>query len=101
MNIYRHGDVLLKEVTEIPKSAKKLKDKILAYGEATGHSHRFANPQDIERFSDGDRKFLLVCVDADLIHEEHKKIRVKKGKYEQIQEREYDYAEQNMRSVVD
>lgn len=101
MNIYRHGDVLLKEIDSIPKSAKKIKDKNLAYGEATGHSHRFADPRLIERFSDANKNYLLVCEDADLIHEEHKKIRVKKGKYEQIQEREYDYAEQNMRSVVD
>lgn len=101
MKIYRHGDVLLKETARIPKGAKPLKDKVLAYGEVTGHSHRFENPGEIERYQFEDRLFLSVLKPSKLVHEEHKPLLIDGGMYEQIQEREYDYAEEEMRAVVD
>ncbi len=41
MKTYRHGDVQLIAVQEIPQDAASLGDrKELAYGEVTGHAHR-------------------------------------------------------------
>ncbi len=47
MNIYRHGDVLIKQIASLPKGVKPLdtpvkNEFILAYGEITGHKHVLA-----------------------------------------------------------
>jgi hypothetical protein len=98
---YRHGDVALKRIKKLPKGIKELKDKTLAYGEFTGHSHRFADPKNIKRYVDGDRTYLEVLVATPLIHEEHNKIIIEPGMYEQIQEREYDPFLESIRTVID
>ena len=47
MLVYRQGDVLLKQVKSIPKSAlaehKEKEHIVLAAGEATGHAHTIAS----------------------------------------------------------
>ncbi len=40
MPLFRHGDVILKSVENLPPNAKEHKSVTLAYGEVTGHSHR-------------------------------------------------------------
>ena len=40
MDVYRHGDVLISPVEEIPDHAVKQPDLVLARGEVTGHAHR-------------------------------------------------------------
>ena len=42
MKTYRQGDVLIRQVNEIPSQAKVKKNVgriVLAYGEVTGHAH--------------------------------------------------------------
>ncbi len=99
--IIRHGDVLLKQIDKIPASAKTLKDKVLAYGEATGHSHRFEDNSVVTRLSFDDKLYLQVGMPSTIIHEEHDSIIVPVGEYEQIQEREYDPFIESIRAVVD
>lgn len=101
MKIYRQGDVLIKQINKLPKGLKKVKDKTLAYGEVTDHSHRFKDATPIELFLLNDAKYLQVNLPSPLIHEEHKKIIIEPGKYEITQEREYDYFENELRQVVD
>ena len=36
---FRHGDILLVEVKELPKEAKVKKEKMLAAGEHSNHGH--------------------------------------------------------------
>lgn len=99
--LHRQGDVLLKPVKNIPLQAKKMEDKTLQYGEVTGHSHRFDHSENIDRFNFGERVFLQVREASTLIHEEHGPQVISPGVYEQIQEREWDYIEEDMRRVVD
>ena|SRR5258708_29180588 len=101
MNIIRQGDVLLKQIKTIPTNAKKLKDKVLAYGEVTGHSHRFEDPENIDRYEYEGKTYLQVYNPTPLIHEEHNPLIIPVGDYEQIQEREYNYIEESMKKVVD
>lgn len=99
--IHRHGDVMLRKIKALPKEVKKLKDKTLAYGEVTGHSHRFEDNSNIERYSFDDRLFLQVMKPSTLIHEEHGPQVILPGVYEQIQEREHDYINEQATAVVD
>jgi len=87
--MYRHGDVQLIPIKEIPKEAKKVEGrKELAYGEVTGHAHRI-DVGEIFETKDGklylsvDNLSDLTYVDnfSNLDHEEHQTLKIKKGKY--------------------
>ncbi len=41
---YRHGDLLIKQVAQIPQSAIPLSTSIIAEGEKTGHSVGITSP---------------------------------------------------------
>lgn len=99
--IHRQGDVLIRSIDKLPKEAKKLKDKVMAYGEVTGHTHRFDNPDLVDRYEYNEKLYLQVYQPATIIHEEHGPQVILPGLYEQIQEREYDYYEESLRTVVD
>jgi hypothetical protein len=90
--MFRQGDVLLREVKSIPKTAKREKRTgpiVLALGEVTGHKHQILDP-DVEVFvkSDG-TMYLKVDGEAALQHEEHGTIVLPAGNYERVQQREY------------
>ena len=81
--MYRHGDLIIEQIGEIPKSAKPNKDKILAYGEATGHTHRI-DSETAHVFYDGINpsvKYLDLPDMASIVHEEHGPIEFPSGKY--------------------
>lgn len=106
MNIYRQGDVLIRQVTKIPNGAKAKKNKgriVLAYGEVTGHAHAIAEPQakeyTMEQAEGVVRRFLDVASGADVKHEEHATIQLPPGFYEIIQQREY--TPEAIRNVAD
>lgn len=106
MKIYRQGDVLIRKIKSLPKSAKDItpKDRIvLAYGEVTGHAHAIA-PGEAREFSMADaanatRRFLSVVKEATVRHEEHAAIPLPPGIYEIIQQREY--TPEAIRNVAD
>ena len=90
MPLYRHGDVLVRRVTEIPADAKKRPHLTLAEGEITGHSHRIAESDAATLFELGSQRFLNVTGDrATLVHEEHGPITLPRGCYLVWQQREY------------
>ena len=84
--MYRHGDVLITKVSDIPKGAKKKVDNVIVYGESTGHAHRLIGG---EIFTKGNAMFLKVTKKGKLVHEEHKTIELPKGLYAVIRQREY------------
>ena len=91
-HIYRHGDLCIREVTEFPKHLTKLDTKVLAEGEVTGHTHTIeGNAQIFENLNkDLDNKFLEVFDEVKLVHQEHKQINIKPGKYVVIIEQEHN-----------
>ena len=104
---YRHGDVFLCEVAEIPAGAKPVaRDTgrvVLAYGEVTGHAHAFGRASRVAMFRDdgsGGRRFIDVGAGgAELKHEEHTTIAVPEGRFEVVQQREY--SPEAIRNVTD
>jgi hypothetical protein len=89
--MWRHGDVMLATIEALPEGVKPHSGVVLAYGETTGHSHRFADPSTVELFRGLD-DLLYVRVIADealLIHEEHKTLSIPQGIYRVWQQREY------------
>lgn len=89
--IYRHGDVLVLEVKEIPTEATKEKragDIILAHGEVTGHAHRIKEKK-AQTFVLGDKRYLIIDREAALTHEEHNRIDLPQGNYEVRIQRAY------------
>ena len=99
--MYRQGDILLRKIGKLPSGLSK-KDKIIAWGEATGHHHRFdENNKNVIVLTDTDGKqYVQVLEPSELIHEEHVNQIIPEGNYEVIQQREYDIVE-GIRKVMD
>lgn len=104
MTHYRQGDVLIvstknAEIGEVvPRDNGKV---ILAYGEVTGHSHAIGN-QNVYLYlhaKNAGEKVLKVKEDADLVHEEHSRIRIPKGDY--IVRIQREYSPEDIRNVRD
>ena len=98
---YRHGDVFLREVAQLPDKATpeaRQGDVILAEGEVTGHAHRIASPQARVMVAERNR-YLVADMPVVLDHEEHGKIEIPKGIFEVVRQREY--APEGIRNVAD
>lgn len=90
MTLYRHGDVIISQIDELPENVKKRGNVILAYGEITGHTHRIADPITAETFELNGQIYLkVIAPKAQLIHEEHATIELPQGIYRTWQQREY------------
>lgn len=105
MKQIRQGDILLSPISELPKGLK-LKDKVLALGEATGHSHRFEDDDDtvLVHVNSGGKQYVEVLKPTTLKHQEHGDIPVLEGLYELRQQREFDATAdigKQTRTVVD
>lgn len=107
------GDVDIREIDEIPKSAKLLDTKTVMYGEKTGHHHTFNGqvlvyePTEGETITvrDGEKvpivKYVQVLEAAQLQHQEHHTSTEQPRMLAILQEREYDPLEQQIRRVND
>ena len=65
--IFRHGDLLIREIIKIPSKAKPIETKILAEGEVTGHKHKLVGKCHIFTIPSKElvaRKFLFVGLKA-------------------------------------
>jgi hypothetical protein len=98
--MWRHGDVFIAAVDSIPARAIARPNGVLAYGEATGHSHRIEKPGSSELWELGDQLYLRVTADfARVVHQEHKPITLPRGIYRVWQQREY--SPEAIRRVMD
>lgn len=103
MFIARHGDLLIKEIKELPKGLKKVKTNIVAEGEFTGHNHTVITDNNtIAVFSDNTgKKYIGLMEKSKITHQEHKTLELPAGYYEVIIEQEYDPFEAKIRQVRD
>ena len=98
--MWRHGDVMIAPVEQIPADAERLPGVTLARGEATGHAHRIAGRGKAEIWRMGVETFLKVSEDpVEVVHEEHKPITLQPGTYRFWMQREYSPKE--IRRVID
>lgn len=92
MEIYRHGDVIIQRIDNIPgKKMKQDKTNILVEGEVTGHAHKLIKGEvwklaDPEEMTIG---FLKVLEPTKITHEEHNPIELPKGNYKFSVQKEY------------
>lgn len=106
---FRQGDVLLEKVETIPKGAKAVDKKFIAFGEHSNHGHAVTG--DVDVLEDNGESFLSVGPDGKLEHVlisnpdtwtgEHHPIALPPGNYKVIQQREYDPYEKEIRDVRD
>lgn len=88
--LYRHGDVIVAAVADLPQNATVLPTKVLAHGEVTGHTHRIEDPRTAEVYEHKGLRYVRVTAEsARLIHEEHKPITLPRGVYRFWHQREY------------
>lgn len=85
---YRHGDLLLEKVTNVPEGAKEQNDLILAYGEVTGHKH-VVNKGKRFLAANGSQYLVVPKGGSSLTHEEHAKIDLSEGVFMVRQQRQY------------
>jgi hypothetical protein len=116
----RHGDVFLKPVEKLPEIQEYLKDrtniktrnsKIILTGEVTGHAHRMTEGEyeiiDYYEHTWRSEKpvvthsFLEVKEESIVTHEEHGPLPITPGLYEIIRARDFDYAANLSRRVLD
>ena len=98
--LYRHGDVLIDGVPDLPEGAQPRSDLVLAYGEMTGHSHRVEPAEGARLFDHPNGLYLRVTAEtATVVHEEHGPIALRAGCYRVWRQREYTPRE--IRVVVD
>ena len=106
-DMYRQGDVLLVRVADLPNNAEQPRDSqgrlVLAEGEATGHAHAILHEWARLHGSELDDRFLEVLAEGgvDLVHEEHATIRVPRGMYRVIRQREHRYEHSRAHWVQD
>lgn len=85
--MYRQGDLLIQEVDSLPKDIKKRENRIILWGEATGHKHQLTTGSVFDG-KDG-AIYLELLKGGKIVHDEHNPISLKKGKYAVIRQREY------------
>lgn len=83
----RHGDVIVVSTKDKIQGTEK-KDKALAYGEVTGHSHKMLGDA-ANVFEWNEKMYLKVTKRSTLTHEEHGDIEIPVGDYEVIIQRDY------------
>lgn len=103
MNIYRHGDVDIIQINELPPNLQKHDNLTLAFGEATGHHHTLvAEPEMAFVFVDEKgNKFFEAKADIKITHQEHKTLEIKKGYYKVLIEKEYNPFDEKINEVKD
>lgn len=94
----RHGDVVLKKVSNVKGKQHLKKDLVLAEGEVTGHFHTLKG-QCLESVY-ADERFIELEQDLELEHREHDTLNVPKGKYQVLLQREVDMLGE-VRQVMD
>jgi len=98
MKNVRQGDILFSK-TEKTAEGKPQERITIAEGEVTGHHHVLV--ADVGSKIIGDKTHFTIKGTAKLVHPEHDTIPMQSGSYVVSLEREYDYAEESMRQVVD
>ena len=103
--IYRHGDLLIRQVKKIP-CAIRLDTNIIAEGEVTGHNHKLYGSHQVYGTSPKNPRvieptYFQAKEDISLKHQEHATLKISKGNYVIIHEREYEPFKDIEQEVID
>ena len=93
MFLKAQGDVLIRQVANVPQEAKPVgrddERVVLAYGEVTGHAHAISEKLAQLFLTPDGRQYLNAGELVHLVHEEHDTIQIPPGNYEILLQREY------------
>ncbi len=99
--IYRQGEIIISKINVLPSNLIKKGNKILAEGETTNHKHEITQG-DAELYEYEGTLFLKVeSKEVELIHPDHKTIKLPKGNYEITIQKEYVIGDEKYRKVTD
>ena len=104
---YRHGDLLLKQVDKIPESATPMKTNIIAEGEVTGHNHKLYGSHQVygthssQNWRIIEPTYFQAKEDISLKHQEHSTLKISKGNYVIVHEREHNPFKNIEQEVID
>jgi hypothetical protein len=99
---YRQGDVLISQIEGLPEGDRKKRESgVVAYGEATGHSHRVCVEEGAEVLEIGGGVYVRVTAEGgvSIVHQEHRAILLPQGEYRVTIQQEYTPGE--IRNVRD
>ena len=97
--IFRHGDLLIREIWLIPSDAVQKSTNILAEGEITGHHHTLNGSHQI--FETDEAMYFEAKQELSIEHPEHNTIQIPKGVYTVVHERQHNPFEQRDEDVLD
>ena len=86
--IFRHGDLLIREIWTIPENAVQKSTNIIAEGEKTGHNHTLSGSHQI--FETDEAKYIEAKQELSLEHPEHATISIPKGVYKVAHEQSWN-----------
>jgi len=99
-NFARHGDLLIRQVYQIPNNAIPLSTNIIAVGEKTGHNHKLNGQHQVYETPDK-QTFFEAKQDLSLNHPEHDTLKISKGCYLVVHEQEHNPFENVSVEVID
>ncbi len=108
MKLHRHGEVLIREITSIPKEAKlisEVKEFVAGHSES-GHNHILTATAPFKVFEFEGKTYLDIPLEAKLTHqkqgtETHGVQILQPGLYERIIKKSYSYLDKVMKRVND
>ena len=97
--LYRHGDLLIRQVKKIPESATQRSTSIIAHGE-NGNTHKLHGSHQVYEMPD--KQILFEAKqDLSLKHQEHSMLKISKGNYVVVHEREHNPFKNIQEEVID
>ena len=98
--LFRHGDLLIRKVSSIPKTAILTSTNIIAEGERRGHNHQIVGSHQV--FETLDKQLYFEAKqDVILKHPDHNTLDIPKGRYIVEHQRRYDPFEDTQEEVMD
>ena len=98
--LFRHGDLLIRKVSSIPKTAILTSTNIIAEGEKIGHNHELKGSQQV--FETLDKQLYFEAKqDVILKHPDHNTLDIPKGRYIVEHQRRYNPFEDVQEEVLD
>ena len=99
--IFRHGDLLIRGVRQIPTDAIAKSTNVIATGEQKNHQHQLIGDHKIFEIPDYGTIYFEAKEEVSLDHPEHSKIQIPKGVYTVVHERSFSPFEQRDEDVFD
>ena len=98
--LFRHGDLLIREIYSMPHTAKPIHTNIIAEGEKTGHNHSLHGSHQTYQTVDNEIHF-EAKQELKIEHPEHNTIIIPKGIYTVVHERHLNVFLDRVEEVVD